>query len=154
MPRPTIRLLFDELASPRVAKALYALGLHVHHVGGKDQPPKGSDDAAVLAAAQRTNQTIVTNNHDMIVLCAETGESVIWLDPRDKDLSLAALTVMAFTHIGEWQNMLADATQPVCIVARKTTNTVMPLDTAKRIAISRGRRRSQDRQTPAADVPA
>lgn len=144
--RPTIRLLFDELASPKVARALAALDLKVAYVHGEGQPAKGSEDAAVLDAAQRQKRTIVTNNHDMIVLCTERNHSVIWLDPRDKDMTFTAQTLICFTQVAEWERLLATAGSPVCIQAHKTTCRVLTLDGAKRLAIERGRRRRAERR--------
>lgn len=42
----------------------------MQHVAGENQPEKGSDDQTVLEHAKKINQTIVTDNHDLIVLCA------------------------------------------------------------------------------------
>jgi hypothetical protein len=100
----------------------------------------------VLASAKRLNQAVVTTNHDMIVLCLEEGESVIWLDPRDKDLTLAAQADMCFKQIGEWEQHLVSASETVCVVARKTRTEVMKPERAKRIAMERGKRRR--RKTP------
>ena len=105
--RPAIRLLFDELASPRVAKALAALDFKAFHVNQEGQPPKGTEDEDLLLHARKTNQVIVTGNHDMVVLCAEEQESVVWLDPRDKDMTLAAQTLMCLNHVQEWDRLVA-----------------------------------------------
>lgn len=144
--RARIRLLFDELASPKVARALAALDIQVAHVHGEGQPPKGSEDAVVLDAAQQQKRTIVTNNHDMIALCAERGHSVIWLDPRDKDMTFLAQTLMCFTQILEWERLLTNAGTPVCIQAQKTTCRELALDRAKRLAIQRGKRGRAERR--------
>lgn len=145
--RPQIRLLFDEHVSPRVARALGALGCRVGHVGGEHQPPKGTEDADVLAHARTANQVVVTTNHDMIVLCAEEGESVIWLTPRDKDLTLEAVAAMCFAQLREWEWLLAQANGPVCVMAHKTKCDVIPLERAKRIALERGKRRRRRRRS-------
>lgn len=95
----------------------------------------------VLEHARIANQIIVTTNHDMIVLCAEEGESVIWLTPRDKDISLEALTWMCFSQLHEWQRLLEDASGPICIMAQKTKCAPVPMDRAKHLALERGKRR-------------
>lgn len=145
--RPQIRLLFDEHVSPRVARALGALGCRVGYVGDEHQPPKGTEDADVLAHARTANQVVVTTNHDMIVLCAEEGESVIWLTPRDKDLTLEAVAAMCFAQLREWESLLAQANGPVCVMAHKTKCDVIPLERAKRIALERGKRRRRRRRS-------
>jgi predicted nuclease of predicted toxin-antitoxin system len=127
--------------SPRIARALRELSFNVEHVGGDGQPAKGSEDSVVLEAAKRRNQVVVTTNHDMIVLCLEEGESVVWLDPRDKNLTLVSQTEMCFSQIAEWELQLGLANGPVCVVARKTRTEVMAPDRAKRIALERGKRR-------------
>nr|WP_268234467.1 DUF5615 family PIN-like protein [Egicoccus halophilus] len=146
-------MLFDEQASPLVAKALAALKLRVSHVGAEGQPVRGSDDETVLRQAQATNQVIVTQNHDMLVLCADESAPVVWLDPRDKDLRREAMVVLCFSQINAWQHLLDDADGPVCIVARKTSCEAIPLEVARRRALERGKRRRREmrRQRPAAD---
>lgn len=71
-PSAKVRLLWDELLSHRVPRALRVLGINASHVGNVDDgaPPRGSTDRAVLEHARRTNQVIVTSNHDMMLLCA------------------------------------------------------------------------------------
>lgn len=114
------------------------------HIGGPHQPPKGTDDEDVLAHARRTSQVIVTTNHDMIVLCAEQEESVVWLDPRDRDLSRAGLVRLAFGQIHEWDAHLTAAVEPICVVAHKTISKVLSLDHASRLALERGKRRRRE----------
>lgn len=144
MPRPSTRLLFDELASPRVARALAQLGFRVTHVGAPEQPPLGSEDATILTAAKATNQVVVTNNHDMIALCADEGESVIWLDPRDKDMTLQAQTRMCLDQIADWDRELRNAGAPICVQVFKRSYRVISLSTARRLAIERGKRRARE----------
>lgn len=127
-----------------MARALKSLDLNVNWIGGSKQPPKSTDDEDILGWVRRTNQVVVTTNHDMVVLCAEAGETVIWLDPRDRDISLEALTLMCFEQVAEWERALEGASRAVCIVARKTTYEVMDLGRAKRIAIERGKRRRRE----------
>lgn len=114
------------------------------HVGADQQPPKGSDDEVVLRHAQRTNQVIVTQNHDMIVLCADEGESVVWLDPRDKDLSREAMVILCFSQITGWQELLDAADGPICVVARKTRCEAISMPDARKRALARGKRRRRE----------
>lgn len=148
-----MRLLFDELASSKVAKALAALGYRVFHVGGDGQPPRGTPDEDVLRHAQKCSQVVVTQNNDMVVLCAEQGEPVIWLSPRDGDISLLSLTKMCLEQITKWEPLLAEAPSPICIIAYKTTIKALPLEDAKRIAIDRGKRRRRQIQKKAKAAP-
>ena len=143
MPRPQIRLLFDELLSSRVAKALRELKYHVTHVGDDDvsgTPAKGSDDAAVLDHAKRTNQVVVTSNHDMIMLCAEQAESVVWMDPVGRPFTREEQVVVCFRGIPEWERLLADHPRPVCLRVRRTKVDLIPLDEASRLARQRMKR--------------
>ncbi|MDZ4827498.1 MAG: DUF5615 family PIN-like protein [Actinomycetota bacterium] len=101
--RPDIRLPYDELLPWRVAESLRALEYRVSYVGNDQQPPRGSTDEDVLDPARKPNQVVVTSNHDMIMLCAEVGESGIWLDPRGRQLRREEHVVLAFTNIVEWR---------------------------------------------------
>lgn len=125
--RPTVRLLFDEDVSPKVARALRELDFNVEHVGGTGQPSKSSSDEEVLAFAQQSHQVIVTRNHDMIMLCAERGVSVVWLDPHRQHLRLDEQAAMAFGGIAEWCARLAEASEPVCLRVLRTRLHVLPV---------------------------
>jgi predicted nuclease of predicted toxin-antitoxin system len=149
VPRLAVQLLFDEAVSARVARALAELGFRVSHVGGPGQPARGCDDATVIAAARRSNQVIVTSNADMVVLCAEEGESVIWLDPRDRDITFEAQTFLFLRQLRDWDREVRNAAGPVCIQAQKTACRVMSLGEAARIARLRGRRQDQESFTEA-----
>jgi predicted nuclease of predicted toxin-antitoxin system len=148
--RPRLRLLFDEVLSPRVARALHELDLNVEHVGGEGQPVRGSPDEVVLTHAIRCKQTIVTSNHDMIVLCCERRESVIWVDAHGKTFTFAQQVVLCFSSIGQWEEMLRDAKEPVCIQAMKTKSVLLTLERAKHLALHRNRsRRRRERRIAA-----
>jgi predicted nuclease of predicted toxin-antitoxin system len=98
-----MRLLFDELLSWRIAMALRVLGVSASHVGheGDKAPPRGSPDSVVLDHARKTNQVAVTSNHDMILLCAEKNESVIWIDPRGRQYKRTELVPVVFNGVVE-----------------------------------------------------
>jgi len=145
--------LYDELLPWRVAEALRALEYRVSFVGGEEQPPRGSTDEDVLDHARKTNQVVVTSNHDMIMLCAEVGESVIWLDPRGRQLRSEEHVVLAFTNIAQWQELLLQADAQVCVRALRTKNEVLTLERAsalaeRRIRALRARKRDRARSTP------
>jgi predicted nuclease of predicted toxin-antitoxin system len=135
-------LLFDELLSWRVARALRELGIRASHVGHEtDQaPPRGSDDAVVLAHARATNQVVVTSNHDMIILCAEENEAVIWIDPRGRQLKRTEFVPLVFSRVEEWQELLAGADGPICVHVLRTKTEVLTLDRARHLVVQRMRR--------------
>jgi predicted nuclease of predicted toxin-antitoxin system len=140
-PRTRLRLLFDEQSSPKVARSLKALDLNVDWVGGKGQPPRGADDEVVLDHAVRCSQVVLTSNHDLIVLCCDRGESLIWLDGRGTSLTLAETVVRCFGQIEAWDREVSNRGRPVCIQSLKTKVNVLDLDDAKRLALSRNRTR-------------
>jgi predicted nuclease of predicted toxin-antitoxin system len=88
-PKSRVRLLWDELLSHLVPDAPRVLGFNTSYVGhvGDDAPVRGSTDQEVLDHARRTRQTIVTSNHDMMLICAEAGQAFVWLDPRSRQYS-------------------------------------------------------------------
>ncbi|MBA2496357.1 MAG: DUF5615 family PIN-like protein [Acidimicrobiia bacterium] len=137
-----MRLLFDELLSWRVASALRELGVRASHVGheGDKAPPRGSDDAVVLEHARTTNQVVVTSNHDMILLCAEENESVIWIDPRGRQLKRTALVPLVFGRVEDWQKLLATADRPICVHVLRTKTEVLTLERARHLLVQRMRR--------------
>lgn len=154
-----MRLLFDEQLSWRVARAVRELGINASHVGHESDkaPARGSADAAVLDHAKKTNQVIVTSNHDMILLCAEERESVIWIDPRGRQLKLTELVPLVFTRIEEWELLLADAENPICIHVLRTKSEVLVLERAQSLVIQRMRRlkarkRSRSKKQPPGPV--
>lgn len=106
--RPSIRLLWDEDVSVRVAKALRELGLRVTWIGSSDAgtPAKGSGDAEVIEFALRTNQVIVTKNHDMMMLCHEAGQRFVWMDPYGRKHEREEQVVIVFSQVREWQQIL------------------------------------------------
>lgn len=120
--RPQLRLLWDELLSVRVARALGELGFNVTWVGSDRHdgvPPKGSSDADVIEFAQRTNQVIVTSNHDMMLLCDEAGQRFVWIDPRGRQLDTEHQVLLCFSQIRRWQEIL-ESDPRACVRALRT----------------------------------
>ena len=96
--RPSIRLIFDENLPWRVAAALEVLEFNSTYVGNQHHsnvPSRGSTDEEVLSYAQKANQVVVTSNHDMVLLCAERQQSVIWVDPRGRQFSYRLSNALA-----------------------------------------------------------
>ena len=124
-----MRLLFDENLPWRVAAALRTLEFSVSYVGDDSASPpspgRGSSDEEVLSHAENANQLVVTSNLDMILLCVERGQSMIWIDPRGEHLRRAELVLIVFKGIDDWSERLATTDEPVCLRAMRTrTNTL------------------------------
>lgn len=118
---------------------------------GDEAPLRGSSDGIVLDHARRTNQVVVTSNHDMILLCAEQGESVIWIDPRGRQFKRTELVPLVFTRVEEWTDLLKIADGPVCIHVLRTKTDVLTLDRAGHLVEQRmrklqARKRAQTRK--------
>ena len=153
--RPTLRLLFDELLPWRVAEALLVLGFNTSHVGNErhGQPQRTSSDADVLAHAAATNQVVVTSNHDMVMLCAEQQQSVVWIDPRGRQLRSDEFALMAFAGIEDWQRQLEMQPAPVCLRVMRTKTELLSLDRAQKLAerrmnALRAKRAAKQRRRP------
>ena len=134
--RPKLRLLFDELLPWTVAEALHVMGFRTSFVGNDahGQPKRGTSDAVVLLHAMETGQVVVTYNHDMIMLCAEQGQSVVWLDPRGRQFRSDELAALAFGGIVAWQGLLEAQDKPVCLRVLRTKVELVPLDRARGLA--------------------
>lgn len=139
--RPQIRLLWDENLSSLVPQALRVLGFRTTWVGSLDDgaPSRGSSDAAVVEYSQKTNQVIVTSNHDMMTLCDELGQRFVWLDPRGKTLAREAQVLLVFQQIATWEKLLLE--QPgICVHARRTACEAIASGEAARLATNRMRK--------------
>lgn len=124
--------------------------MNASHVGHEDDkaPERGSSDADVLAHAKKTNQVIVTSNHDMVLLCAIEAEPVIWIDPRGRQFRRAEMVAVVFGRVEEWQESLSQSADPVCIHVLRTKTEVLDLDRASHLVVQRMRRlRARQRAT-------
>lgn len=155
--RPGPGLLFDELLPWRVAAALRILEFKVSHVGmeeeGTTAPPRGSSDEEVLQHARRRNQFVVTSDLGMILLCTQAGQSVIWIDPRARQLRREETVLLVFKQIHDWEEHLRQADGPICLRAMRTTTHPFALDEAARIVHNRMKqisapRKARKRTTP------
>jgi predicted nuclease of predicted toxin-antitoxin system len=134
-------MLFDEQLPPVVPEALRVLGYNASWVGNSDgAPARGASDEDVLGHTKRTGQVVVTSNHDMILLCAEQAESVIWLDPRGRQFKRDEMVVLVFRTAAEWESLLAAATEPMCVRALRTKTEVLSLERAAHLVQQRMRR--------------
>ena len=132
--RAETRLLFDENLSWRVASALRELEFSVSYVGDKSASPvsphRGSADEVVLNHAGKANQIIVTSNLDMILLCVERRQAVIWIDPWGRQFRREDLVLLVFRNINDWTERLGGASEPVCVRALRTKSETLELDEA------------------------
>ena len=155
--RAGIRLLFDENLPWRVASALRELQFPVSFVGddlaSPPSPVRGSSDEAVLSHASGANQIIVTANLDMILLCVEREQQVMWIDPRGRQLRRQDLVLLVFRHIDDWAERLSTATEPVCLRAMRTKTETLDLVQAGRRARNRMSRISQKRARTSQALP-
>lgn len=88
--------------------------------------------------AARTNQVIVTKNHDMMTLCDEAGQRFVWIDPRGRQLSRPAQVLLVFSQIDDWEVTLRDHPD-ICIHARRTG--CKPIASAEAARLARNRMR-------------
>lgn len=89
----------------------------------------------------------------MILLCAEENESVIWIDPRGRQFKRTEFVPLVFNRVEDWQALLANATEPICVHVLRTKTEVLTLDRARHLVVQRMRRlqarkRSQVRRPP------
>ncbi len=155
--RAGVRLLFDENLPWRVASALRELEFSVSFVGddraSPASPARGSSDEDVLSHAEGANQIIVTSNLDMILLCVERRQQVIWIDPRGRQLRREDLVLLVFRQVSDWAERLGAATEPVCLRAMRTKTETLDLHEAGRRARSRMSRISRKRARTRAPQP-
>lgn len=136
--RPRVRLIWDELLSHPVARALRALGFNTTHVGAEADgaPPRGSNDPAVIGYAQQTGGVIVTSNHDMMLLCDEAGQRFVWIDPRGRQLRQEDQVLLCFRQIRQWEEILDSG---MCVRALRTKAAPITSAEAARLAMQRFR---------------
>ncbi|MDE0269552.1 MAG: DUF5615 family PIN-like protein [Acidimicrobiaceae bacterium] len=149
-----VRLLFDENLPWRVAAALRILQYSVSYVGDEDANPasplRGSTDMAVLEHAVEVNQIIVTSNLDMILLCAERRQQVIWIDPWGRHLRRVDMVLLVFKNINDWIEQFENTSEPVCLRAMRTKTEILELEEARHRVRNRmgriSRKRAQTKQ--------
>jgi predicted nuclease of predicted toxin-antitoxin system len=131
-------LIWDEQLSHPVARALRELGFNTTYVGAPDHgvPPKSSTDGEVIAYALRTNQVIVTSNHDMMLLCDEAAQRFVWIDPRGRRLRREEQVMLCFGQIARWEEILASGS---CVRAMRSKAVPIGSAEAARLAAQRFR---------------
>lgn len=157
MAKRPLRLLFDENLPWQVAAALNILGFNTCHVGCKTHNPRppgrGSYDSSVLDHAQTTNQVVVTQNHDMILLCAESRAPVLWIDPYGRQITKPEMVIIGFKGIGDWTRRFDESSGAVCVRALRTKNATLTIEEAARLARNRMRALQLRKKKAAAAKP-
>jgi hypothetical protein len=90
----------------------------------------------------------------MILLCAEENESVIWIDPRDRQFKRTEFVPLVFNRVEEWQALLASASEPICVHVLRTKTEVLTLERARHLVVQRMRRLEARKRTPTRKPPA
>jgi predicted nuclease of predicted toxin-antitoxin system len=156
---PNIRLLWDELLSPLVPRALRVLGYRTSLVGSDEdgQPPRGSRDEVIVAHATKTNQVIVTSNHDMMQICAESGQRFVWIDPRGRQLTRPEQVLLVFQQIDRWAELFDQRPSDAVHAMRSTCRSIDPHEAARRVghrelALQRRKRLTAPRRKPVGNL--
>lgn len=76
----------------------------------------------------------------MILLCAEENESVIWIDPRGRQLKRTEFVPLVFSRVEEWGELLAESEEAICIHVMRTKSEVLTLERARHLVVQRMRR--------------
>jgi hypothetical protein len=99
---------------------------------------------------------VVTSNHDMILLCVDQNEPVVWIDPRSRALRYPEMVLLVFGQVEDWDEMLGATTGPVCIRAQRTRCEAIELNRAAHLVTKRmreiaARERTRRRASPPGD---
>ena len=89
----------------------------------------------------------------MVILCAEKNESVIWIDPRGRQLRRTEFVPLVFGRVEEWHELLASADRAICLHVLRTKTEVLPLDRAQHLVVQRMRRLRARKRTQARRQP-
>lgn len=147
------RLLFDENLPWRVASALQALQFEVSYVGDDNanppSPGRGSTDQEILERASTVNQIIVSSNWDMVLLCIEANQSVVWIDPHGRYFEREELAVLTLKGIRDWSHRLEGSDGEICVRVLRSRTESLSLDDARALLTQR-MNRSGIRRTGAA----
>jgi len=127
-----VRWLLDEQLSPRLAGALRALSVPAARLGDDDELAVGADDADVIAHCLRTARVVVSSSSDMVIMCAEEGQRVVWLDPWSREFTRDEQVVTLITHLQEIERLLADGAE--CVRVLRTRVEALEVEEAARLA--------------------
>jgi predicted nuclease of predicted toxin-antitoxin system len=137
-----------------VAQALRVLEKPVTHVGAEGQLPRDTPDEQILAHAKSRKNVIATTNHDMLLLCIEEGEHVVWLDPRGKQITRPVAVAILFAQIDEILERLEAAGEATVVRVLRTKVESLTPERAEhlirqRVAALRARERKKTVKAPA-----
>ncbi len=128
------RLLFDENLPWRVALALQALQFEVSYVGDENanppSPGRGSTDHEILERASAVNQVIISSNWDMVLLCIEANQAVVWIDPHGRYFEREELAVLALKGIRDWSDRLQGSDGAICVRVLRSRTESLSLEDA------------------------
>lgn len=130
--------------SASVARALRELGKSVVHVGGPNQPTKGTDDSGVAAFAHRWKRLVFTQNFDMVIAAAGQGVRFIWYDGRGGTMTKMETALLLLTRWDEWERTLSDPSVD-CIQCTKRGTECLDFEEARRRAQVRMERSARAR---------
>lgn len=99
---------------------------------------EGIENLSLLAAATVSHQ--FDGRDDMVLLCAEEDESVIWIDPRGRQFTRTELVPLVFNKVAEWKRVLGEANAPMCLQVMRTKTELVTLDRARHLVVQRMRR--------------
>lgn len=143
------RLLFDENLPWRVALALQALQFEVSYVGDENanppSPGRGSTDQEILERASAVNQVIVSSNWDMVLLCIEANQAVVWIDPHGRYFEREELAVLALKQIRDWSDRLQGSDGATCVRVLRSRTESLSLDEARAMLTQRMNRSTTPR---------
>lgn len=91
----------------------------------------------VLGFARQHRQTIVTSNLDFVELCCDEGESVVWVDPRGRQLRRIEQAKLFFDHMTTIEVILSN--RPICAHVLRTKAESMTLERARHLVVQRQR---------------
>jgi predicted nuclease of predicted toxin-antitoxin system len=108
----------------------------------------GAPTSEVLAFARRTNQIIVTSNHDMMLICAEADQRFVWLDPRGRQYSRVEQVLVVFSQIERCEQHLG-SDPSLCVRSLRTKCELIEAGEAARLAGQRMRNLERRRRSRA-----
>ena len=88
----------------------------------------------------------------MILLCAEENESVIWIDPRGRQLKRTEFVPLVFSRVEDWGVLLAESDGAICIHVMRTKSEVLTLERARHLVVQRMRRLQARKRSAAKQV--
>jgi len=102
------------------------------YVGQRQQPKKGSTDAAVAQAAKRNKRVILTSNYEMVLTACEIGARFIWFDRRKNNATMLETAFILLRRWDAWEEALADPSVDCLKVGREAIEPLTIEDARRR----------------------